>query len=390
MLGHMLALPDLIGDVATVLVSEDFYDPTNAAAFAELVDAWQRGDQLDGMGLVEALRRQGINPTSTWIFDVAAAGNGAWGKSADIIIDRRLRRDVLIAAAEATAAAKDLRQDPADVVGVLAKRAETALTPRSDVGADAWDADEFAAEGTHAQPPWVVPGLFRRGWRCVLIGPEGHGKSVIGRQCAYLAAKGCHPFSFEGFGPVPTLVLDAENPADAIAPTFIRMREALGGRWHPGGCTILHRPDGCDLRSRAERIRFEARLRAAQPQLVVLGPAYKLYRRRGSETDEDAVADVQAVLDDLRTRHGFALMVEHHQPNEAPGTRRPGRPHGSALWRRWPEIGLRLEPDDRGRVRLERFRGDRIVNAWPERLDRGLMFPWEGYWSNPEARRIPA
>src|SRR5690606_19978943 len=106
-----------------------------------------------------------------------------------------------------------------------------------------------------------------------------------------------------------------ENPDDAITGSCRKIRATIDqDDYEPGRAWIWHRPGGFDLRSRALRAEFEANLALVRPDLVCLGPLYKAYQRKANEQDEQASAEVQATLDDLRTRYGFALLLEHHAP----------------------------------------------------------------------------
>ncbi|MBK9178745.1 MAG: site-specific DNA-methyltransferase [Acidimicrobiales bacterium] len=100
--------------------------------------------------------------------------------------------------------------------------------------------------------------------------------------------------------------------------------------------------------------------------------------------------EVQHVLDDLRTRYRFALLVEHHAPKRQAGVRELA-PYGSSLWLRWPELGLKLIPtDDTNRVMdVGRWRGDRRQSGWPARLERGTPWPWVGVWPDGWEPRNP-
>ena len=124
---------------------------------------------------------------------------------------------------------------------------------------------------------------------------------------------------------------------------------------------------------------MEANIATCRPDVVCLGPLYKAYSRKPNETDEDATREVQETLDDLRTRYGFALLLEHHAPQDT-GGHRVMRPYGSSLWLRWPEIGIGMErmyPQTEQRdVELKRWRGDRMTNDWPKALLPGLQWPW--------------
>jgi replicative DNA helicase len=83
----------------------------------------------------------------------------------------------------------------------------------------------------------------------------------------------------------------------------------------------------------------------------------------------------------LRTRYGFALMMEHHAPQSIGGAREI-RPYGSSYWLRWPEIGIALSRKD-GRddvLSVSRWRGDRFPSDWPVEFERGTVFPFSGRW----------
>jgi hypothetical protein len=108
---------------------------------------------------------------------------------------------------------------------------------------------------------------------------------------------------------------------------------------------------------------------------VCLGPLYKCYRSAKGETYEDVATDVTGRFDDLRTRHGFALLIEHHA-----GKDRQMVPQGSAVWERWPEFGFGLiphRPNDRSVLDWTDWRGPREVRDWPTQLHRGQYWPWE-------------
>ncbi len=209
--------------------------------------------------------------------------------------------------------------------------------------------------------------------------------SVLLRQVAISSAAGLHPFTHRPIPSIRSLVIDLENPDEAIeavcAPMALAAAEVEG--WDPDRCWLWRRPAGIDLRRRRDRLELEQVLRIAQPDLVCLGPVYKVYRPSGKDDEETATAGAQAVLDDLRTRYRFALLLEHHAPHGADSKKRQMRPHGSVLWQRWPELGFGLEPvrDMNGSFTIGRFRGDRLPNQWPERIDRsGGRWPWDATW----------
>lgn len=253
--------------------------------------------------------------------------------------------------------------------------------------------EDLLAKPAEARSPWVLKGLLRKDWRGMFVGPEGSGKTLLLRQVAYNAASGQHVFT-PGVqaDPVRTLLVDLENPedhlidwVDRLAKNAERWRKATAGRG-----AIWHRPGGIDLRRRIWRGQFEEVLRDHKPDLVCLGPLYKSFRRKSSETEEEAAGEMQEILDDLRTRFGFALVMEHHAPKGQQGVRDLA-PFGSSLWLRWGEIRMSLVPPDRNfpvwEMSLKPFSGSRVDHGWPNRIDRNRDtkgIPWLGHWDNDD------
>jgi hypothetical protein len=379
-LGDMLALDDIVGPVSATLRAEDFHNPMCGEAFAAIVAAHAKGQSHDVTSLRDVLRTKGWDPEPRWFHDLVSSGSGAWRRHAETVTAMAARRSILAAIGEATADTRAPGLDPFGVIDTLKGRLAAITRPVSEASADLWKLDDFMDHTDHVDAPWIVPGLLKRGWRVVVVAAEGVGKSMLWRQVAILAAQGIHPLAFYTFEPVRTLLIDLENPADAITKSCRSIRDSCNAdMYERGRAWIWHRPAGIDLRSRATRAELEANIAACRPDLVCLGPLYKAYSRSSNETDEDATREVQETLDDLRTRYGFALLLEHHAPQDQ-GGHRVMRPYGSSLWLRWPEIGIgmeRLYPDtDQRDVKLKRWRGDRLQNDWPKELLPGLQWPW--------------
>jgi replicative DNA helicase len=125
---------------------------------------------------------------------------------------------------------------------------------------------------------------------------------------------------------------------------------------------------------------IEEAIERTKPDLVCLGPLYKSFVDPGTKTSEAVIVEVVKYLDYLRTTYGFALWMEHHAPLGGSGGREL-RPFGSAVWSRWPEFGLTLEPDLTATepyvYRVGNFRGDRDVRHRPTKIKRGKVLPFE-------------
>lgn len=291
----------------------------------------------------------------------------------------------------------DRKKDPDEVLDdLLAElRGIDAHVPAGDV--DGFSTfEELRNKPKEARAPWVLRGLLRRDWRAIFVGPEGSGKTLLLRQLAVAAAAGIAPFGgVAKADPVRSLIVDLENPEDHLLDWLDRLcrhGERLAKRTEGRGA-VWHRPGGIDLRRRVWRGQLEDVLRKHRPELVCLGPLYKSFRRRSSETEEEAAGELQEILDDLRTRFGFALVMEHHAPKGSAGVREL-TPFGSSLWLRWGEIRMSLVPPDRDfpvwEMELRPFSGSRTEHGWPNHVDRNRQdgLAWLGRWGHDREEPI--
>ena len=397
LLGGLMTAVKGTDDALGMLTQEDFSPGWRQALFVVLASMRRRGESTNDTTLVlDEITKTGVGiEANDVISTLAKASPGGLVRLSDTIIRCSVARKVLMAAEALMVEAKPGTMDAAELI-VSAREAMASIDAPLHPGAQLdglSTVDEFLTTADTKPAPWVVPGLLRSGWRCLVVAPEGVGKSVASRQVAIAAAQGVHPFTHATIPAVRTLIVDLENPDDAIAETcrpITARARATSARYDEGRAWLWRRPDGIDLRSRADRAALERVIADCRPDLVALGPLYKAYRTSARESDELAGGEVQTVLDDLRTRYGFALLMEHHAPKSVGSS--GGRdlvPYGSSLWLRWPELGLKLIPGDgekapRDSLLVGRFRKDRMRNAWPDRLDRGGegRWPWIGYWRN--------
>lgn len=240
---------------------------------------------------------------------------------------------------------------------------------------------EFVSEPS---PPhaWVIPGVVERADRVMIVAGEGVGKSVLARQVCTLLAAGRHPFMPKArIRPRRTLLIDLENPPDLVRR---QLRSIVAKVWDEGldvedRAWRWNRPGGMDLRGTADRQLLARVIEKVRPDLVAIGPLYKASLGRAGDTYEVAAAETAAAIDQLRERYGCAFWIEHHAPKGDASGRRTD-PVGSSFWLRWPEFGLvlRKEPHSETNVyMLGRFRGDRDIRCWPDRLLKHAgKWPW--------------
>lgn len=253
---------------------------------------------------------------------------------------------------------------------------------------------------------WLVPGLLERGERFVFTGIEGAGKTSWLRQFATCVACGINPFYNDGFPPRKVVWFDAENSERQNRRAFkplIDLTERLRRPIERGFFNFFLRPDGINLARDDDAAWFMERLAITKPDLVIIGPWYRLFV--GNPNEEEVARKVVSVLDKARARYGFAVMIEAHSPHQdgfktnKMGGARPVRPIGSSLLLRWPEYGYGLsfrdpepghipEPGDSpilpgmpdfNYADFMAWRGARDERAWPQAVRRSNdpeNWPW--------------
>lgn len=219
---------------------------------------------------------------------------------------------------------------------------------------------------------WAVPGLLEYGDRVIFTGGEGKGKSTLLRQMGYQMACGLVPFTGEMIEPRKVLIVDLENSKRQLRRKFKEMG-THGIIPDRGNLKIAPWAQGIDLTSNEGAAVMAGVLRQVLPDILIIGPMYKMAPDLRDETISSKLA---MQLDAWRQLFGFSVIMESHQPHQVvtdDGRYRPERPFGSSLWLRWPEFGMCLED---GGV-LRNWRGPREERAWPERLYWGKEWPWE-------------
>jgi hypothetical protein len=242
-------------------------------------------------------------------------------------------------------------------------------------------------------PPyqWVIPGVLERQDRVIFVASEGAGKTTLTRQIGILLASGRHPF--EPSIEIPAkrvLAIDLENPPNLARRKTRGMvaRARALSVWSDGNAFCWMKPSGLNLRVVADQQMFERVIVETRPDLVTIGPLYKMFAG-GSDSYEQVAYEVSRFIDRIRERYGTALWIEHHMPKGHAG----GRdliPFGSSLWQRWPEFGLGMvpDPDDKALMVIQRFRADRDERLWPRGLTRGGDWPWTAWWNEGDKGRL--
>jgi replicative DNA helicase len=387
-IGALLLDPYKCLDSMAMLMPEDFYRPLHGQIFSVIREITSHGIYADYVTVQNELRGRGVEVgldalSSLQIDTPGIHGVIGW---AQIILERSDARRTLHALSDAL---QDIQggSDPYEISASLSKELSTLGTP-ADRKPEGTTLEYLESLGDTTSRV-VIPGLLREDWRTIVVGAEGSSKSTILRTIAIATAQGRHPLWFSTkIPPMRVLVVDLENPIEAITETGSKLKNYIQRMepdlYDPSRLSIWRRPGGINLRTQRDRADLQREIINHQPNLVVMGPIYKMYSRNSSESYEESTEDIQRILDDLRTKYGFALLLEHHAPKPSAGQKRDMTPFGSSLWLRWPEVGASLYADksDPRRIHVRRFRGDRLSGVlWPDEIVRDSNTIIRGHWS---------
>lgn len=390
-LGAMMLTAAARDEALNILDARDFYRPAHETLFEVIADMAAVPEAVDAVTVHGELRSRGL--VKAGYLDapllhslVAAVPTTAnVGYHAVIVKDLAIRRQVIATGTKIVQAGYSPGAGDGQEVADWAA-AQTAMLRDRRYYDDADDADTLPAllEST-IEYDWLVPGLLERGDRLLLTGEEGAGKTMLSRQVAVCVAAGVHPFTHQPIEPRCVMVVDLENGRALSQRRYrsLSIAAAQTGRPVPAQGFFIHiRPQGLDVTRPSDARWLLKRVEAVMPDLLVIGPAYRL--AGGDPNEEQTAREVVRVLDQCRATSGCAVLVETHSPHASGvSSKRPIRPIGSSLWRRWPEFGygLRIREDEadawnKRLVDLVAWRGPRDEREWPERLRGGGTWPW--------------
>lgn len=391
LLGAMLLVSAAVVVASTMVMERDFYNPAHGVIFAAMLRLHAKGDPVDVTTVADELRRSGELESVGGMgkltqLQVRTPATSSAARYARIIVDHATMRLLVQAGSHIT----DIGYSRPSDVGEAVEEAKSLLdkvsagVPAPNVHVESLD---VVLERRDDPEDWVIPDVLCRGERMILVAHPGYGKTMLWRQIAVMAGQGIHPFRFRPIPKIRTLLVDLENPEPIIRRTC---QPIVGRARHSARpyelhqCMLFHHPAPLDIRTRAGFAALDAAFSAGKPDLVCLGPLYKLFRSGKGEKYEDVAVDVTSRLDDLRTRHRFALLIEHHAPKGSNGFREMV-PGGSWVWEAWPEFGFGLVPvkkGDRNALVWGDWRGARDERDWPTRIERGEFWPWEPVFEN--------
>jgi len=390
-IGAMMLSPAAAAECLQALTSADFYRPAHQHAFEAIAAITHSGKTADPVTVKAQLEEAGVLRAAgeapylhTLIASVPTAANA--GHYARIVRGHAVRRRLLESGRRIVQMASE---DGTDAHG-LTERAVREVEAARDAGAaddvSTPDTAEFLDVSDDDSYDWVIPGLLERGDRMVITGTEGLGKTQLLLQIGVTAAAGLHPFDHKPVRPRRVLYIDCENGASYVRRRLRPLALAAAQSGYPippAGMFIEVRPEGMDLALERDVSRLLRMTATIGPDLVILGPLYRLAPRALNSDDE--AAPVIAALNMLRARGACVLLEAHAGHGLGMGGVRDLRPRGSSAFLGWPEFGYGLRPAQHPDAKRRRlvdvvpWRGDRDQRDWPEMLAGGGVWPWSAY-----------
>lgn len=380
LIGAVTFNPDLFRVASGIVSAAEFYDHRMEQCWDLVSTAAVAGSPLDPGTLGIEIDRKGIRGLSA--ADPHAWASSVWGMTehtvsalATTIHEAWVQRSMqqVIAQAQGAETGEALSQIIEGLRELRAGSTEGVLR-----GKDLGDLLKVPADYD-----WLVDGLMERGDRLILTGAEGTGKSMFIRQMVLCLAAGLHPFELTDIAPLRVLVIDAENSERqwkrAVAPMVDTLLQA-GTQGDPRERVHVVCSPRLDVTRESHIGAVHRKIDEVEPDLVAIGPLYKITSR--AITTDDEAAPVLTALDSIRDR-GLSLLIEAHagKGTNAAGDRNLA-PRGSSALLGWPEfgIGLRLDTEQSSShhrvIELSRWRGDRDQRAWPSVLSTSGPLPW--------------
>lgn len=228
---------------------------------------------------------------------------------------------------------------------------------------------------------WAVPNWLEHRDRVMITGREGGGKTSLLRQLCIQLAIGFHPWTGERFRPLRVLMIDLQDGRVRNEREFRWIAEKA--RVDPTDQLLVESWDGGlnVVSSIADRRRLEGLIRGTRPEVVALGPIYRMAIGEDA-TDAAAMQRLIDVIDTSRSRYDVTWLLEAHSPKASAQSRgqRSWEPFGSQRFMAWPDAGVGLQPDSKNAqaAKFISWRGnrDRGSKIWPGEVRWGEKWPW--------------
>ena len=402
LLGSMMMSRQAISDALDVGVTgADFYKPSNGSVFEAIELLAEHGGAVDPLLVTAALGSKDLDLVggkgAILRIQAETPASAHATHYAQIVKDAAIKRRLIHVGGSITEMGYDETIDASAALGSATSAIDAIDTPIR--AARLPNVEEWLRQGEDLD--WLVPDLFARQERLLVVATEGGGKTSLLRQIAIAMSAGLHPFRLtmmpEAFN---VLLVDFENPErisrkkiEKMISNVTTLEMSMKGRFYdPERLIPVCRPEGIDLASKAderwlhERVDTNARaMPGGRLDVLCIGPVYQMDSE--AEEKQAGARRIITAINKIRVRHDCLVVMETHAPHEVfarPAAERALRPAGPRLWLRAPEFVMAIQ-GVQGQPAYADFypvRPGRDERAWPRLLRRGTAWPWveEGEW----------
>lgn len=376
LLGSVIAVERCRDTVFAAVNAATFYDVRNQRVYSWLLGAYIDGSlPADGREVFTALMRDDVldrGEVAAYFYDSPTV-TPTIEKLRSLQSARRLQ-----AASQRALDTLSVNPEQAALLTSDLKREIDEIEPEAGQGERLWTWDELTEDDFPQD--WVVPDLIDRDHVVFVTGPNGGGKSTLCLQIAIAAAIGIHPWTASPIPPQRVLYIDAENsPGVTARKKRIATKMVYLGN-DSAVSNIRFRFGTVNLADASDRLRLEHHMQEYRPDLVVLGPIYKMFYSPREESWRSEAIAIQTWVDRVRRRYGFGTLIEGHPP-KGDGT---GAPKGDSSWASWPYFGFCISLDDSRRSVAE-------ITPWRYPREPVLMpakMEWGNGGSHEPSRRL--
>ncbi len=247
------------------------------------------------------------------------------------------------------------------VNGAMQKQGDQELVVAQDVAPETrivvYTAVQIAALPDPPDSDILLGPYVTRSGRTLVVGATGHGKTTLSFQMVAAIVQGDDFLGHQGIGNATALIIDLEQGLRSIKRGI---REA--GLHEEQRVHIAAVPDGLALDNDEQDLaELHEVIANTKPDVLLLDPYYKAHRAEDPNA-ERPIVDLMRILDALRAKFGFALILPAHPRKNAvgDGVRKLTIDDisGSGAVSRGAEIGLGIERLAHGYARL-RYLKDR-------------------------------